>query len=69
MKRFWVSILAAFCAGVFAQGAPIKIGEINSYSSMPQFTTPYRQGWQLAVEEINAKGGLAGPQGGSRCAG
>ena len=54
MKRLWVSILVTFCAGVFAQGAPIKIGEINSYSSMPQFTTPYRQGWQLAVEEINA---------------
>ena len=41
---------------------PIKIGEINSYSSMPQFTTPYRQGWQLAVEEVNSKGGLLGRQ-------
>lgn len=43
-----------------AQPAPIKIGEVNSYSSIPQFTAPYRQGWQLAVEEINAKGGLLG---------
>ena len=39
---------------------PIKIGEINSYSAIPQFTQPYKQGWQLAVEEINAKGGLLG---------
>lgn len=39
---------------------PIKIGEINSYSTMPQFTQPYRQGWQLAVEEINVTGGLLG---------
>ena len=39
---------------------PIKIGEINSYSTMPQFTEPYRQGWQLAVEEVNAAGGLLG---------
>ena len=39
---------------------PIKIGEINSYSTIPQFTLPYRQGWQLAVEEINASGGLLG---------
>ncbi len=39
---------------------PIKIGEINSYSNIPQFTTPYRQGWQLAVEQINAAGGLLG---------
>ncbi len=37
---------------------PIKIGEINSYSAIPQFTQPYKQGWQLAVEEINAAGGL-----------
>ena len=40
--------------------SPIKIGEINSYSNIPQFTTPYRQGWQLAVEQINAAGGLLG---------
>lgn len=48
---------------MFAQSAsnkPIKIGEINSYSTMPQFTQPYRQGWQLAVEEINLSGGLLG---------
>jgi branched-chain amino acid transport system substrate-binding protein len=43
-----------------ASGPPIKIGEINSYSTMPQFTQPYRQGWQLAVEEINVAGGLLG---------
>ena len=40
--------------------SPIKIGEINSYSAIPQFTQPYKQGWQLAVEEINAQGGLLG---------
>ena len=39
---------------------PIRIGEINSYSAIPQFTQPYRQGWQLAVEEINRSGGLLG---------
>ncbi len=45
---------------VLAETKPIKIGEINSYSTIAQFTTPYKQGWQLAVEEINAKGGLLG---------
>ena len=40
--------------------APIRIGEINSYSTIPQFTVPYRMGWQLAVEEVNATGGLLG---------
>ena len=62
MKRLLTTILVALSAGAFAQGKPITIGEINSYSSMPQFTTPYRQGWQLAVEEVNANGGLLGRQ-------
>lgn len=44
-----------------APGArPIRIGEINSYASAPGFAIPYRNGWQLAVEEINAAGGVAG---------
>jgi branched-chain amino acid transport system substrate-binding protein len=60
MNRLLITVLATLSVGAFAQGTPIKIGEINSYSSMPQFTTPYRQGWQLAVEEVNAKGGLLG---------
>ena len=44
-----------------AQAArPIRIGEINSYSTIPQFLVPYRKGWELAVEEVNAAGGLLG---------
>jgi branched-chain amino acid transport system substrate-binding protein len=64
-----------FVAGALAAGAltalggltqsaradgEIKIGEINSYSALPSFTEPYRKGWQLAVEEINAAGGING---------
>lgn len=42
-----------------AQAAePIRIGEINSYSALPAFTLPYRNGWQLALAEINSAGGL-----------
>ncbi len=45
---------------VWAQ-APIKIGEINSYSGIGSpFTGPYRSGVEMAVEEINAKGGVLG---------
>jgi branched-chain amino acid transport system substrate-binding protein len=40
--------------------AEIKIGEINSYSALPSFTEPYRKGWQLALDEINAAGGIKG---------
>ncbi|HPW84121.1 MAG TPA: ABC transporter substrate-binding protein [Rhodoferax sp.] len=60
MKKLLVAWLGTVALGAMAQGTPIKIGEINSYSSIPQFTTPYRQGWQLAVEEVNASGGLLG---------
>lgn len=62
MRQVVVAGLAVAASMAFAQGAPIKIGEINSYSSVPQFTQPYRQGWQLAVDEINAAGGLLGRQ-------
>ena len=60
MKILVAGYLSLLAMGVQAQSGSIKIGEINSYSSMPQFTAPYRQGWQLAVEEINAAGGLLG---------
>jgi branched-chain amino acid transport system substrate-binding protein len=44
-----------------AQGtAPIRIGEINSYTAVPAFTLPYRNGWQLALDEVNGKGGVLG---------
>lgn len=43
-----------------AAGAPIRIGEINSYTAVPAFTLPYRNGWQLAVEQVNAAGGVLG---------
>ena len=39
---------------------PVRIGEINSYTAIPAFTRPYRNGWQLAVEQVNAAGGVLG---------
>ena len=42
-----------------AQGV-IKIGEINSYKAQPAFLEPYKKGMELAVDEINAKGGVNG---------
>jgi branched-chain amino acid transport system substrate-binding protein len=52
--------LLAAPALVRAQPAPIRLGEINSYSAIPSFTLPYRNGWQLATDEINAGGGILG---------
>jgi branched-chain amino acid transport system substrate-binding protein len=50
-----------FLAGAvsFAQDT-IKVGELNSYKSQPAFLEPYKRGWQLALEEVNASGGLLG---------
>jgi branched-chain amino acid transport system substrate-binding protein len=39
---------------------PIRIGDISSYSALPVGTKGYRQGWQLALEQINATGGVLG---------
>lgn len=38
----------------------IKIGEINSYKAQANFLEPYKKGMDLAVEEVNAAGGLLG---------
>ncbi len=43
-----------------AQGGPIRIGEINSYTAQPAFLRPYRNGWELAIEQVNAAGGVLG---------
>ena len=42
-----------------AQGV-IKIGEINSYKAQPAFLEPYKKGMELAIEQINAQGGING---------
>ena len=51
--------LALAAAPVWAQGV-IKIGEINSYKAQPAFLEPYKKGMELAVEQVNAAGGVGG---------
>jgi branched-chain amino acid transport system substrate-binding protein len=61
LLRLAAAASIAACLGVpaHAQGT-IKIGELNSYKSQPAFLDPYKKGWELAIEEINAKGGVLG---------
>ena len=47
------------CDKIFSNDT-ITIGEINTYSKLTSFTIPYRNGWQLALEEINNSGGVMG---------
>ena len=53
------AVLAATGLAAHAQGT-IKIGEVNSYKAQPAFLEPYKKGMELAVEEINAAGGVNG---------
>jgi branched-chain amino acid transport system substrate-binding protein len=62
-RRLFVGGLAAASTGLAtqsarAQGTPIRVGEMNSYSRFAAFAVPYRNGMQLAQDEINAKGGV-----------
>ncbi|MCO5106534.1 MAG: ABC transporter substrate-binding protein [Burkholderiaceae bacterium] len=60
-KRLLATLFAACAFGAGAQAqTPIRIGELNSYKAQPAFLDPYKKGWELAVEEINASGGLLG---------
>jgi branched-chain amino acid transport system substrate-binding protein len=52
--------LLAAPSAVRAQAGAIRIGEINSYTAQPAFLRPYRFGWELAIEQVNAAGGVLG---------
>jgi len=60
-RTFTTSVAAALLAAGAAQAqGTIKIGEINSYKAQPAFLDPYKKGMELAVEQINAAGGVNG---------
>ncbi|MDP2620749.1 MAG: ABC transporter substrate-binding protein [Hyphomicrobiales bacterium] len=53
--------LAALAAAPTAGLAQtIKIGELTSYNNFAAFNVPYRNGWQMALDEINEAGGVMG---------
>ncbi len=56
--RLFACAAALLCAA--AQAQPLRIGELNSYKTFPAFLEPYKKGWQLALEEVNAAGGVNG---------
>jgi branched-chain amino acid transport system substrate-binding protein len=57
--RLGVASVVGLATPAFAQNV-IKIGEFNSYKAQPAFLDPYKKGWEMAIEEINAKGGVLG---------
>ncbi len=58
-----VLLALAIAAGLATQASAqdtIKIGELNSYKTQSAFLDPYKKGMDLALEEINSKGGVLG---------
>ncbi len=70
LPRFFIPVLVALllapgCSRPPApspqkSSAPIIIGDINHYTGLAKFANGSRKGWELAVEEINAGGGVLG---------
>jgi branched-chain amino acid transport system substrate-binding protein len=59
-KSFASALLAAAVTmPALAQGV-VKIGEVNSYKVQPAFLEPYKKGMELAVDQVNAAGGVNG---------
>jgi branched-chain amino acid transport system substrate-binding protein len=54
------AIAVALASGPAQSQGTIKIGELNSYKGNPAFLDPYKKGWELAVEQVNAAGGVLG---------
>jgi branched-chain amino acid transport system substrate-binding protein len=54
------ALAALALVGPAGAQSPIKIGELNSYKNFPAFLEPYKKGVDLAVDEVNAAGGVLG---------
>jgi len=66
MIRLFIKVMGIAILGVAATSAwaqdTIKIGELNSYKTQPAFLGPYKKGMELALEQVNAAGGVNGKQ-------
>ncbi|MBI5248368.1 MAG: ABC transporter substrate-binding protein [Desulfomonile tiedjei] len=68
-KISWVIICVGFFLGLLAFGGtalaadPIKVGIVDSYSGPPStYTNDVKDGFKLAIDKINAGGGVLGRQ-------
>ena len=59
-RRLFITLCLASAVLPAVAQQPIRIGDISPYSALPQGTDGWRKGWELAVEEINAAGGVLG---------
>ncbi len=59
LRATFVAVLA-LAAALPSYAQPIRLGELNSYKVFPAFLEPYRKGMELALDEVNAGGGVLG---------
>jgi len=52
------ALLVSFALVTPAAAQTIKLGELNSYKVFPAFLEPYKKGMELAIDEVNAGGGV-----------
>lgn len=55
-----VTLGGATTSAVRAAAAPIRIGMLGAASNVPDLAQSFQRGWQLALDEINAAGGVLG---------
>lgn len=55
-----VALATLLATGAAWAQSTYKIGELNSYKAQPAFLEPYKKGMELAIDEINAAGGVNG---------
>jgi branched-chain amino acid transport system substrate-binding protein len=60
IARLTVGLTLSLAALAASADDTIRIGEINSYKAVPAFLGPYRNGWNLALDQVNAAGGVLG---------
>lgn len=62
MRSMLIALMMMFITSApsAAPKEPIIIGEMMSYTSAPRYAYPYRDAWQMAVDEVNAQGGIKG---------
>ncbi len=64
IRRSFLSLALALGAAAatpaIAQDGPIVVGEINHFKRMAAFAEPYRKGYEMAIAEVNAAGGVDG---------
>jgi branched-chain amino acid transport system substrate-binding protein len=62
-RVLFAALAGTFLAAPFGPASAqqtIRVGELNSYKAQPAFLEPYKKGLDLAVEEVNAAGGVLG---------